>query len=54
MATRAMEIEVSFAWWVPVYINVLACLCGIMRSEPDIEKVERVMERGIRLKAVYK
>jgi hypothetical protein len=54
MATREMEIEVSLAWWMPIYINVLAFICVVTGNEPDPEKVERMMERPIRLKAVYK
>lgn len=54
MASSDMEIEVSVAWWVPVYINLLAFVCAVMRSDPDPEKVERMIQRGIKLKAVYK
>lgn len=49
-----MEIEVSLAWWVPVYINLLAFFCAVTNAEPDPEKIQRMVERGIRLKAVYK
>lgn len=54
MATRQMEIAVSLAWWAPVYINLLAFVCAVTNSEPDPEKITRMMERAIRLKAVYK
>lgn len=48
-----MEIEVSLAWWVPVYINLLAFVCAVTNSDPDPAKVERMVQRGIRLKAVF-
>lgn len=54
MATAEMEIEVSLAWWVPVYINLLAFVCAITNAEPDPAKIERMVQRGIRLRAVYK
>lgn len=53
MANTELEIEVSVAWWVPIYINVLAFFCAVTGSEPDMAKVERVIQRGIRLKAVF-
>jgi hypothetical protein len=53
MANTEMEIEVSVAWWVGPYINILAFLCTVTGSEPDMAKVERVIQRGIRLKAVF-
>lgn len=48
-----MDIEVSIAWWVSPYINVLAFICALTGSEPDMHKVERVIQRGIKLRAVF-
>jgi hypothetical protein len=44
------EIEVVLAWWVMPYAQTLAFVCALMGTEPDWDKLERVVMRGARVK----
>lgn len=45
------EITVSFNvrihWWVRPYLETLGFLCELFDTEPDYEKAERIVMRGI-------
>jgi hypothetical protein len=53
MASGDMDIEITLAWWAQPYINVLAFVCAMTGTEPDLDKVEHMVQRGIKLRAVF-
>lgn len=42
--------EPKFAWWVLPYLCILALICAITDSDPDIERMNYWIDRGIRFK----
>lgn len=51
MAVSELIVEIRVSWWVPVYLEALGFFCCVMRAEPDLAKVLRTVERGMRIKA---
>lgn len=46
-ADLQMKVKVSIRWWVPIYINGLIVFIKLFRTVPDMDKVDRVLARGI-------
>ena len=51
MATSTITITVHVAWWVRWYVASVALMSKLTGAEPDMEKVGRWIERGVRLRA---
>lgn len=49
-----MDIEVSLAWWLEPYLQILAFLCVVMNAEVNEERVIRLVQRAIRLKPAFR
>lgn len=47
MANITLQLKVSVAWWVPLYLRTLALVCLTMGTQPDRDKIWRVIRRGI-------
>jgi hypothetical protein len=47
-----VSIKVCVAWWVPVYINTMKFFCVLMQCEPDYDKVQKTVMRGITTKVM--
>ena len=51
MADLNITLSVHVAWWVKPYCYLLSVFCGITGMEPDMDKVERTIHKGITVKA---
>ena len=51
MATRnlTMRICIKKAWWLPLYLNGVVLVSILTNRDPDWQKVERWVKRGIRI-----
>lgn len=47
MATGSLVLTIKLAWWVPIYVHSLVLFCRSFNTEPDFDKVMRVLVRGI-------
>lgn len=51
MSTKCrIKCEVSIAWWVPIYIETLVIFCNTFGLEPDIEKLNRIIAIGTKVR----
>lgn len=49
MAKRiTLRVCVRTAWWLPLYVRLLAAWCRLTRTEPDYERIRDVIARGVR------
>ena len=44
-------VSVHVAWWVRWYLSSVALMSQLTGMEPDMEKVGRWIERGVRVRA---
>lgn len=47
MAADTITVKIKIRWWVPVYVETLIFFCKLFRTEPDYNRVARVLERGV-------
>ena len=52
MTTTSIKLEVRVAWWFFPYLHTLIFFCFLARSEPDWEKLSKVIARALRVRAV--
>lgn len=52
MAAATLTVKLTVAWWLPVYLHTLALFCMTMGTQPDTDKVSRMVMRSIRIKLV--
>lgn len=52
METRAVTVEITVAWWFGWYVATLMLVAALMCTEPDPEKLARVLLRAIRVRTV--
>lgn len=50
MAKLTVDVKAHVAWWVPVYLNTLKFFCILMQCEPNYDKVQKTVRRGITTK----
>jgi hypothetical protein len=50
MAEARLKLEVRVSWWVYLYLRGVAFVCSVTGYDPDMDKVIRWIERGIRVK----
>lgn len=50
MARCSIELTVSVAWWVRLYLHAVACVAALTRRQPDLEAVLATCMRGIRVR----
>lgn len=47
-----LKIEISFAWWWPLYKNSLVLLCDLTGMEPDAQKFEYWARKAMKARAI--
>lgn len=47
MATGTVTLQVKVSWWLTAYVTLLGLFCRLHGTEPDWQKLERVLERAI-------
>jgi hypothetical protein len=50
MAATEVVLHVGFAWWLRPYLAMLVFFCVLTRAEPDWVKLNRVINRAIRIR----
>lgn len=50
MAQQSFTITVRFAWWLRPYLSVLVFFCLLHGSEPDYDRLGRMIARAVRLR----
>lgn len=50
MATCTLKLKVTLAWWLMPYIRAVVALCWIFPVEPDMDRMRRVIDRGVRVR----
>lgn len=48
MADSIMTVEIRVSWWLYPYIWLLCCLCWVFGTEPDEDKLTKMVLRGIK------
>ena len=43
-------VECRLAWWLKPYLFTLVCLCYLMGAEPDWQRVQAWIQRGVLLR----
>lgn len=43
-------VTIHFAWWFRPYVSMLITFCVLMQREPDWEKLQRVIQRSMRVR----
>lgn len=51
MAKGGFIFRIRYAWWVFPYLYGVRLWCMLMGCEPNYQRVARVVERGIYIKA---
>lgn len=52
MSKLQIELKVETAWWVWIYVYGVSAFCRITGFEPDLEKINAVVMRGIKVVSV--
>jgi hypothetical protein len=50
--TPVFSLELRWAWWWPLYLHGLGICAALTGREPDWNKVEKVIERAMRVRTV--
>jgi hypothetical protein len=48
----SLTVSVKLAWWLLLYLDGVLLMQAITGLDPDMEKVERMISRGIRVRPV--
>ena len=46
----AITVHINVAWWLRPYLYALACFCWLHGTEPNTDKLRRVLAKGITAK----
>ncbi len=49
--TNTCVLDVHVAWWLMPYLRALAFICAMTGMEPNMDKVKRLIDRGVTVKA---
>ena len=52
MVTQIATIRIQVAWWLRWYLSSVALMSQLTDREPDMEKVGRWIERGVRARSL--
>lgn len=52
MAVGNLTIRVSTKWWMRIYINTLIVLCQLTGAQPNMDRVDYWLRRGVTFKVV--
>lgn len=47
---EAITVSIKVAWWLLLYLDGVLLMQAITGLAPDMEKVERMLSRGIRIR----
>lgn len=47
MVKIELTLTVKLAWWVMPYVQTLILFCKLMNTEPDMDKVEKIIHKGL-------
>lgn len=47
MASAQLQVRIRLRWWLPLYIKSVCLFCELFGTAPDMEKVDRMLARGI-------
>ncbi len=48
-AKHSLEYQIKIAFWLPIYLKLLALFCTIFRVKPDADKLDRTLQRGMKV-----
>jgi hypothetical protein len=48
MAADTLQIKITIAWWVRPYLQLVALYVFLTGRAPDLERVQRIVLRGVR------
>ena len=51
VATSHVILRVRVAWWVRIYVLSVSAFAGLAGLTPDMEKVGRIIARGVKVEA---
>ena len=51
-STINVQIKVSHRWWLLPYLELMIFFCWLMDCDPNYDKLERVIKRGLKTKVV--
>lgn len=56
MARHGLDLkcEIYTAWWWPIYVYGVATVAVLFRLEPDLQKVENMAKRALRVRVITK
>lgn len=52
MTEASVTVSVRFAWWLRPYLAALGFFCAMHGTLPDWNKLERVVQRAVRVKVL--
>lgn len=52
MIKLTITYKVTVKWWLPIYLKTLIFICYIVDSEPDYDKLTKIIMKGIDLRIV--
>lgn len=47
---ETLTVHINVAWWVRPYLYTLACFCWLHGTEPNPNKLRRVLKQGVTAK----
>lgn len=54
MSTVSITVSIKIAWWVPAYLAGVRFMSELTGLEPDIDRVQAWIMRGVNLKVLDK
>lgn len=45
-----IKVNISYSWWLPIYLNTLEFMCETHNLEPNQEAVGKVIKKSIKIK----
>jgi hypothetical protein len=51
-SVAVLTVRVRFKWWLIPYIRTLIFACYVLDTEPDWEKLERVVRLAVRIEGL--
>lgn len=50
MVRLAIEVKVAYPWWLIPYLKTLDFMCLAMGTEPDMDKVNALLDKHVKYK----
>ena len=52
MSKFKIKVNISYSWWLPIYLNTLEFLCVSHNLEPNLEEGSKLIKKAIKIKLV--